>query len=628
VTGGRRRLAAALVAAALAVTSLACSSDETAAPPIDPAKVDRAVADAFAIELEPDQRAYEIRATFQYDGFLVTVGDGVYDSTDGILRLGLRYENLTGGWSQAPVSAAYTGPGSEDVPLSLFAPLVDVPPRRTVEITAEIESLTEAPDGSSRLAWGRDDRDQPVVAFDGEHEDLWVPADVAVDTWAGIGRHAVHVTSGRVFAADLAHNVQNDPGLRTLRLTFDTYSLVMDPVNGFHPLEHLTLVQPDGEVVEGSGASEGFVPESWTATSDNWIEFPIDASIEGDYELQLTSQSPSALGSLHPELIEHATTAFSLPAVPPGAVPDAPPPRPAPVPPGDRADPSSAELPEPVDLDLDGAVLNVGGFLYEPTHLTWDPETSEAIVTGDVSYVQTVTDETPGGVLDSPPTFSFTAGLDSGTNLYSGSVTSLPEIPEEGTVEVEIEFATVFELDPDDLGLYLGPRSAMVASAPLTPGSSVPAYPPAPTEAAIEADPAVARDWTVTLTGYRTGFLQTAHAATPGRIDLEVFFTVTCGPAATDRSSGLAFGPAAQLFLSSPDGYLVGAVHDSGTLAFEPGETKEMSVTFAVPDNFEPGELGFALRSIDERLLPDDFVETTFPALLTGGAAPTGGVGP
>jgi hypothetical protein len=132
----------------------------------------------------------------------------------------------------------------------------------------------------------------------------------------------------------------------------------------------------------------------------------------------------------------------------------------------------------------------------------------------------------------------------------------------------------------------------------------------------------------VTLTGYRTGFLQTDHPAAPGRIDLEVLFTVTASPTATDKTSGGTFGGAAQLFLASPDGYLVGAIHDSGSLAIAPGETKQLSVTFAVPDNFEPGELSFALRSIDERLLPEDFVETTFPARLEGGTAPAGTPGP
>ena len=394
----------------------------------------------------------------------------------------------------------------------------------------------------------------------------------------------------------------------------DTYALTMDPVNGFYPVEHLQLVRPDGVQVEGSGSSDGFSPASWTVTTENWIEFPVDGDVAGDYEILLTSQSPKAMGSLHPDLIEQATLSFTLPEVSSGAAPAADVPRPGPAPP-DGADPTTAR---PVDLDVSGPVINVGGFTYAPRRLSWDPEAAEATITGDVAYVQTVTDEQPGGVLDVPPTFSFTAALASGPNLFTGTITDLPEVPDEGTVEVDLVFLSVTSLDPADLGLYLGPRSGMVSSAGLTPGSPVPLYPPLPTTAAIDADPAVARDWSVTLTGYRTGFLQSSTSPSPGRLELELFLTVTCGPAATDLSSGLLFRPTAQLFLSSADGYLIAATRDSGPLAFEPGETKQLSVTFEVSDAFQPGTLGFVLRSNDEITARQEIVETTFPVRLDG----------
>jgi hypothetical protein len=599
-----------IVLLVLAMTALACSSDEapTTAAPIEQA------ADAFAQGIEPIESDYRVRATFQYDGFLVTVGDGDYDDTDGTLRLGLRFENLTDGWSSAPVSAAYTGPGV-DSSLSVFADLVDVPPRRSIDLTAEVLSLPEAPDGSSRIAWGRDDRDQPIVAFDGEHENLWVPAVVDVDEWVGIGRYVVHLTRGVVYAGSLDGNVQNDPGLRTLRLYHDTYNLVMDPVNGFHPVEHFKLRPPDGELIEASRGSEGYAPSSWTATTDNWVEFDVDAHLEGDYEIELTSQSPSALGSLHPELIEAATVGFRLDAVEPGSPPDLPTPLPAP--PEPEPDPEApVDLPPPLELELTTAPINVGGFSFTPTLLTWDPELQEAVVTGDVEYLQTVTDEDPGGVLDVPPTFSFTAALASGPNLFGGTVDSLPEIPDEGTVEVDLAFVAVDELDPGDLGLYLGPRGGMVSSAALTPASPVSTYPPAPVVAEIDAEPAVAGDWTVELTGYRTGFLQSTTSPNPGRIELEIFLTVTLGPAATDRSSYLMFSPTTQLFLTNADGYLTEARRDSGALIFEPGQTKELSITFEMSDSFTAGRLGFALRSISELQAKDPIVETIFPADL------------
>lgn|GEM_PF-4110075 len=615
----RRRSVALLLAVVLVVTAMGCSSDETAAPPGDALdRVDRAVAGALAPKLAEGQSAHEVRGTFQYDAFLVTVGDAVYDRSATTLRVGMRFENLSDGWSNTSVAATYTGPGV-DTPSTLFTPLVDVPPRRSIDLTAEVLNVTEAPDSSARITWGRDDRDQPVLSIGGAHENLWVPADVAVDVWGGIGRYAVHVTGGRVQAADLAGSTQNAPGVRTLRLVLDTYALTMDPVNGFYPVEHLELVRPDGEKVEASGSSDGFAPASWTVTTENWIEFPVEADVAGDYELELTSQSPKAMGSLHPELIEHATMSFTLPDVDPGAPPAGDVPRPD-LSSVDASDPTATTaLPAPLDLDVTGAVINVGGFTYAPRRLTWDPEVQEATVTGDVAYVQTVTDEQPGGVLDIAPTFSFTAGLASGSNLFTGTIADLPAIPDEGTVEVDLVFLSVTTLDPTDLGLYLGPRSGMVSSAGLTADSPVPLYPPLPVTAGIDADPAVARDWSVTLTGYRTGFLQSTTSPSPGRLELEVFLTVTCGPAATDLSSGLVFTPTAQLFLAADDGYLIAATRDSGPLSFAPGETKQLSVTFEVSDAFQPGALGFVLRSNNEITARTEIVETTFGVQLGGG---------
>jgi hypothetical protein len=129
----------------------------------------------------------------------------------------------------------------------------------------------------------------------------------------------------------------------------------------------------------------------------------------------------------------------------------------------------------------------------------------------------------------------------------------------------------------------------------------------------------------VTLTGFRTGFLQSTTAPPPGRFELEVLLTLTLGPAATDVSSGLSFTPAAQLFLATPDGYMVAAVRDGGTLAFAPGETKELSVTFEVSDSFQPGTLSFVLRSINEIIARSPLIETTFPASLGGTALPADG---
>ena len=178
--------------------------------------------------------------------------------------------------------------------------------------------------------------------------------------WGGIGRYAVHVTGGRVQAADLAHNTQNDPGLRTLRLVFDTYAFHDGSVNGFHPVEHLQLRRPDGETVGGSGSSEGFAPPSWTVTTENWIQVPVEADVAGDV-IGSPASRRTPWGRCT-DLIEHTTMAFSLPDVAPGEPPAADVPRPAPLPPADTDDPTATTVPSPIDVDVTGTVMNVGGF--------------------------------------------------------------------------------------------------------------------------------------------------------------------------------------------------------------------------------------------------------------------------
>ena len=243
-------------------------------------------------------------------------------------------------------------------------------------------------------------------------------------------------------------------------------------------------------------------------------------------------------------------------------------------------------------------------------------------MSGDVAYVQTVTDDDPGGVFDIHHVqLHRRAGI--GPNLYSGTVAELPEIPDQGTVEVDLVFLSVTPLDP--LRPRPRARSGMVSSAGLTVGSPMPLYPPVPV-ADIVADPATAGDWTVTLTGYRTGFLQSTTSPSPGRLELEVFATVTLGPAATGASSGLSFSPAAQLFLATPDGYMIAAATAGRWRSCRARPRTCRSPSRCPTPSSRPRSA--RVRSISEIVARAALVETTFPASL-GGAdeLPTDGGG-
>jgi hypothetical protein len=107
-------------------------------------------------------------------------------------------------------------------------------------------------------------------------------------------------------------------------------------------------------------------------------------------------------------------------------------------------------------------------------------------------------------------------------------------------------------------------------------------------------------------------------APPPGQLDLEVAFDVTASPDAVVRSLGLSFAPVRQLFRSGFDGYLQQAVADSGLVFYETGQTQRQTATFRVPDSFQPGTYGFALRGYDEvaDVTVDSSVEVTFGAQL------------
>lgn len=562
-----------------------------------------------SLALRDGQTAHRIGATFQYGGFLVTIGNAVYDSNEGTLLLGVRFRNIGGVWNQPEVQADLDVGGTHR-PITADTP-VDVPPERSTDVTLTVSTLDGDPTRDGVLAWGRPDRDQPIIHLDDGHVDGgFIPAAVPIDGWAHIGKYAVHLTGGQVQAAYLDLNQQADPGQRVLRIAFDEYANRLDPVNGFYPGEHLTLVRPDGQTVDGVDGSVGLAPMSWTASTRNWIELPVASDPSGDYQLLLSSLSPKGFSTLHPELIERVPIAFHLDEVQAGVAPDEPLPNPE-LPDADQ--PQRA----PIDVALEVGAVNVPGFTFRPTHLRWDPAAKSATVDGEATYLQTESNPSTG-FLAITPQFSFTHLLVSGGRSYTGIVAGNLEVPAGAPRPITIEYLSVDRLDANDAGLFIGPRSSQASSIPLGRASAVPRYPPPPEEQPITASPATAGPWTVQLVAFRVGLLQIDNPPPPGERDLEVIMDVTASPSATVPSLGLSYRPVVQLFIAGADGYMTQARGDSGLVLYNPGETHRQSVTFHVSDTFSPGRVGFVLRSADEvaDVQLNAFVETTFGADL------------
>ena len=608
----------------LAVIALAATSCSDGSSGVRAVQSQYGSATALLV-LQPGQVRHDLNVTFQFGAFQATIGTAVYDPAQQQLIAGVRMHNVGSEWSF--VSLASTLRHGTDV-TPLLGDSADVPPGAATDLTVSFGSVAADPftDGSTWV-WGDDDEAQAVVNLgDDTVTGGSLPQDVAIDAWGSLGKYSVHVTGARVLSGDLGLNVPPPPGERVLRVLFDVFTIHQDPVNGFYPIEHLTLTRPDGTTVEGTGSSDGFSPVSWTAQGSNWIDFPVADAVAGDYQLQLASLSPMAMGSLHPELIERTPIALSIPAdaiATPAAAPESSPPIP------DLDGPSAPAA--PVDVDLAVPPMNVPTMSFQPRHLAWDPATQTALLTGDASViadpaanVANPDEDLSGGLLDITPQFSFTHALASAGRFYTGVVNGSVEVPPGPPVPMTIEFDGVDALDPSDIGLYIGARDAAAASVPLTAGSSVIAYPPQPQVNTITAPPVTAGDWTVQLLSYRVGMISVTPPPA-GQRQLELTFDVTVSPTAHVKALGLAFHPSVQLFLANTDGYLGQAAFDTTLLTFNPGETHRQTVVFNVPDSFVPGTLGLVLRGNDETLdlSADVFVETTFVATLNTPDSPT-----
>jgi hypothetical protein len=610
---------AVAVAAALSIAVTACTggSGDDGALPGEPTESTTSTTVVVGPVLTDAQEATNVDATFQYGAFDITIGWVVYDPADGSLLLGARFHNLGEEWESTELAATVTSGGEES---PVLGDPVDVPPGVAVDLTLEAGPFSSNPLDGGTLTWGRPDRDQPVVALAPRGgDDLFTSTILPLDAWGSIGKYTVRVTAAEVFAGDVSFNRQADPGNRVVRFHYDEYANTLDPVNGWYGAEHLLLRGPDGTDRTAVAASTGRAPLSWTTGPGQWIDFEVPEPVAGTYDLLLGSVSTNAFSLVDASLIERTAIrveladpgSSSMPSDTPATAPRAESPVPV-----RRGDGTGA----PFEVDLDAGTVNVAGFSYRPEHLSWDGS-STAELTGTVSLLETVSDANQeslvGGLLDAPIVFGPTVALVSGGELHGGFVSTTSPVTPGQPLEVTIEFSAD-RLHPDDLGLYLGPRTGAVSSIPLTEASTVPRYPPPPTGARITAPAVTAGDWTVQLVSYRVGMLRSDVAPPPGQLDLEVAFDVTASPDAVVRSLGLSFAPVRQLFRSGFDGYLQQAVADSGLVFYEPGQTQRQTATFRVPDSFQPGTYGFALRGYDEvaDVTVDSSVEVTFGAQL------------
>jgi hypothetical protein len=625
----RRRVA--VIAAAVLVAAGCSGSSAKGAPvapgptatkaPPGPARTSPPTTQA----LRPGQTRHHVGAVFEYGSFLVTIGESVYDASTKTLALGVRYSNLGGQWHDFLAQGTVTD-GSFQAPL--LSNTGTVPARLFVDTTVTAEGFDHDPTATGTVTWGRPDRDTPIIHLaDGHVDGGWLPTPVAIDTWGSQGKYTVHVTGAKVLSGFPATDVQADPGSRVLHLDFDEWAAHQDPVNGFYPVEHLTLQRPDGTTVETDQSSDGIAPVSWTALAGQWIEFPVAADPAGDYRLLLTSLSTKGMSTFHPELLEKASLSFTIPKVASAGAPTDPVPGPSVDLTALGAVPPAATA---LDLALTVNPINVPGFTFAPQHLHWDPAAKTAELTGAASLIEANDNTAPAdatsapgaaaSLLDAPPVFDFSVVLASQHRMYTGTIDPMDPIVAGKPAPVTIRFDLVDRLDAADVSLAMGSNHSNPSTLPLVPGGALPQYPPDPRDAAVTDPTVTAGVWSIHVVSYRVGRLLGSTPPPPGQLDLEFTVDVTIAPNAPPKALGLSFRPSVQVFLARSDGYLQQAIADGGLVQFQPGETHRERVLFHVPDAFRPGPMGVVLRGGDETadVTTDVFPETTFTAVLAG----------
>ncbi|MGE0732118.1 MAG: hypothetical protein AB7O92_11265 [Acidimicrobiia bacterium] len=615
-SGSRRAVAAltALVAVVAAGCSLVGRSTAGDAAVTTPPPTSASTTAAPAQPPRAPGVVHPVGISFQFQSFVITVGNAVYDQESGQLALGLRYANVSGGWAQTDTTATLTLGDGTSVPLS--GDLFDVPPGAAVEVTSVAFNVRDDPVADGIVTWGGAAYEQPVFRLDGRGgEQLWLPSEIALDGWAQIGKFGIHLTGIQLNASKVDLGIQAERGTRVLRAFVEAYT-ARASTSPFDARSNLLLRLPSGEVLDAVDGSPMAAPLSWTAQGGQWADFVVPADVTGDYELLLASVPKVGFGTLQPELIERRAIPFQLDDVAPGTAPEL---DELPVPRASTG--AGAGSGKPFSVALDAGSMNVPGYDVAPTRLAYDPATRSATL--DATVTSLLTREGPDDALFSaPPTFGFKIALDAGGRLSTGLVRGDGIVEHDRPTPLRIEFTDVRSLSPAGAGLYIGPGEGAVASMPLGTASDVVTWPPPPTAQTVQASTATAGDWTVQVRAYRLGLLNPTLRPAVGRRQLELSLEVTASPDAQVRAFGLSFQPQYQVLLASGTGYDLAAVADSGNVELTPGQTITLSVIFEVPDTFGAGPLPLVVRSRAEfGDIPTYWIETRFLAQLTAEAA-------
>lgn len=560
--------------------------------------------------LAPGQTAHRIGTSFQYQSFVITVGHAVHDRDAQRLTLGLRFENISGGFAQTDASAELALGDGTTVPIS--GDLFEVPPGVAVDVTAVATTVPDDPVAEGVVTWGRPAFDQPVFRLDGSGgENLWLPADVALDAWTQIGKFGIHLTGVQVHASRIDLGIQAEPGERILRVFVEELT-ARGTTSPFDARGNLLLGLPSGEVVDAVDGSPMAAQLSWTAQGGQWADFAVPADVDGSYELLLASMPKVGFGTLRPELVERRVIPFDLIDIGPGPAPE--PTRlafPSPYP------PAPGGVGDPFVVDLDVGSMNVPGYDVAPKRLAYDPSTRTATLDATVTSMVSAA-EPDDGLLSAAPTFGFRVLLESDGRLATGVVEGDGVVDADEPTELTFEFSDVRSLTPGSGGLLIGPSEGAVSSMPLGVDSDLVAWPPDPVAQAVDAPPVVAGDWTVQLRSYRLGLFNPSIRPGVGRRQLEISLEATASPTAQVRSLGLSFRPQYQVLLASGTGYDQAAVADSGLVELTPGQSVALTVTFDVADAFQGGRVPVVVRSRAEFAeLAEHWVEVRFLADLT-----------
>ena len=587
------------------------TTSTTTEPVVDDVPV--ALGGAASLTLAPSQRAVDIGVAFQSGSFLVTLGTVVHDRTDDTLYVGMRFQNLGPSWAVPQPEVKLLVEGTEHHVFPSGVPRV--PPLHSTTLTGTVQLRDVDPLALGALRFGRADETQTTVELaTGRAEGFGPPVAVSLDEWGQIGKHTVHLTAGELMA-DAVRAPRAPTGQRVLRLSLDEYSSTGSPVNGFHPADHFLLRWPDGTVVEPLGGSRGRGTLSWTAATGGWVDFAVPAEPAGRYEALLASVGVHSFSNLHPELVERV----AIPVVVPDGLVQGPTELdpelvPLPVP---RL-PATGPAPAPVDLELDLPEVNVPGFAYTATRLSWDPDGGTVRVEGSARMVPSIVAASTGGLFDTPSTFSPAVALDLDGSLHNGVISGgVRRIEPDQAVEVTFEFASIDRFDPASAALLLGQDHMAASMLPLGSGARLPLWPAVPELAPVDAPLVTAGNYQVQVVGWRFGLPRELDRPPPGQLALELVIEVTAVPVEEPGAFGLGFSTRTQLFLAGADGYLQQSDnHDQAFL--EAGESVRLGASYYVSDRWRPGPLTLTVRSRDEitAITSLEWVEVTFVAEL------------